>query len=98
MVDPEWWPRRRYAPSTVQTLLPSIGYADGNDVGSLAGYAVTVTHAAASVNAIVDAVGPSEILGGRASLAIAVGHDSGDALLLGVLRGAELDDRDFGWV
>jgi hypothetical protein len=98
MVSPEWWPRRRYAPSTVQRVLRSICYADGKRVGWLADYAVTLTHAASSVNALIDAVGPSRILGDRASLAITVGHDSGDALLLGVLRSAGLDDSDFGWV
>jgi hypothetical protein len=98
MVSPEWWPRRRYAPSTVQSVLPSIGYADGEDVGWLADYAVTLTHAASSVHALIHVLGPARILGDRASLAMAVGHDSGDGLLLGVLRNAGLDDGNFGWV
>jgi hypothetical protein len=98
MVSPEWWPRRRYAPSPVQRALRSIGYADGERVGWLADYAVAWIHAASSVNALIDAVGPLGVLRDRAALAIAVGHDSGDALLLGVLRGAGLDESDFGWV
>lgn len=93
-----WWPEGRYAGSTVHRQLLQLGRQASSDIGWLTSYAICLGHAAASVNALVDHLGPPAISQGKSSLAIAVGHDSGDALLLGVLNQTGMDRRDYGWV
>jgi hypothetical protein len=89
-VNPSYFPGGRYAESRVLVdLHQGLALADENafDFGD---YTLCLGYACLAVAEICAAVGPTILLGPRTSRAVAVGFDSGDLVLLGVLDSSGL--------
>ncbi len=91
-VGPDWWPDRRYAGSAVLADIYRIAYRQGARVaeqkgclGNDAEYPLMMGYGAFAVRELLEQVEPSLVLGGSASLGVAVGFDSGDFVLVGRL-------------
>jgi hypothetical protein len=86
--DPEWVPEHRNARSTVLAQIYEIAYREdgmGNDLGNDAEYPLCLAYGGLAVRDLLRAIDPSIFLGSSPSLGIAVGYDSGDSVLVGML-------------
>ena len=91
-VGPDWWPDARYANSAVLADIYRIAYRQGARVaeqkgclGNDAEYPLVLGYGAFAVRELLGQVEPPLVLGGSASLGVAVGFDSGDFVLVGRL-------------
>jgi hypothetical protein len=82
-VNPQYFPKGRYAESAVLHALHRISASADDDAGEFADYTLCLGFACLAVAAICTAVEPITILGSRASRAVVVGFDSGDFVVLG---------------
>lgn len=94
---PDWWPDSRYANSAVLAEIYRIAYGsdpNANDaaekLGIHAEYFLCLGYGAFALQALLNVVDPSLILGTAPSLGIAVGFDADDFILLGELTPAGL--------
>jgi hypothetical protein len=95
--DQDWEPTGRYAHSPAQAEMYRLA-AEGSEVLGIVDYVLTFAHAAATVNDSIDQTESDLSLGGAQRRGIAVGHDSGDALLLGELTARGLDRSASDWI
>jgi hypothetical protein len=97
LFDTAWRPVGRYAQSPAQALIYRLGAEGGDDVLAVADYVLTFAHAAGTVNDFIEDLGKL-LHGGASSRAVAVGHDSGDAMFLGTLTAAGMDRSSADWI
>jgi hypothetical protein len=91
-VGPDWWPEARYAGSAVLADIYRVAYrqdcvaAEQKEcLGNDAEYPLVLGHGAFAVRELLGQVEPSLLLGRTESLGVAVGFDSGDFVLVGLL-------------
>lgn len=100
MCQLDWWPEARYAHSEAQAEIYQQGSAGSADAAYLADYVMTFAHASLAIQRLL--LQPREALTQLArthgQVAVAVGHDSGDAVLLGTLRTNGLERGDCAWI
>ena len=94
----DWWPDGRYAHSKAQEEIYRLGSQGSADAEHLADYVVTFAHAALTVRRLVERPGAIKALARDPGLAIAVGHDSGDGILLGTLTTTEFERGACDWI
>jgi hypothetical protein len=97
MCDLPWWPVERFAESVSRAAIYRLGATRSADVLHLADYIVTLTHAAATVSMLMSSPPIQALLSDRV-LAVAVGYDSGDAVLLGMNSSSVFEVGDCPWV
>ena len=92
-VGAEWWPDVQYANSTVLAAIYRTAYPQAASplerdecLANDAEYTLVLGYAAFAVREVLGQVEPSLVLGRSEELGIAVGWDSGDAVVLGRLR------------
>jgi hypothetical protein len=83
-VDPPWWPEGRYAGSLVLAGIFRLAYSEGG-LGNDAEYPLSLGYGAFAIREALSRIDPSLILGRSDKLAVAVGFDDGDFILLGEL-------------
>ncbi len=98
MCQLDWWPDRRYAHSEAQEKIYRLGSQGSAEAGHLADYVVTFSHAALTVRRLVERPAAINALARDSGLAIAVGHDSGDGVLLGTLTTKGFERGACDWV
>lgn len=89
-VGPDWWPRSRYAKSSILEAIYRIANPSDPEQTSTsknlcaeAEYALCLGYGTFAAQAILLEMEPALILGGSETLGVAVGFDSGDFVLLG---------------
>ncbi len=99
LFDDTWQPDGRYAHSEAQDRIYRIASEQVEDeVLPIADYVLTFAHAAGTVNTLIDRVNQKLWLGLVAERGIAVGHDSGDGIFLGVLGPGGINRTGAGWI
>jgi hypothetical protein len=97
--DRSWLPDGRYAHSHAQNQIYRIAAGSvGDEVLRIADYVLTFAHASGTVNSLIDRIDRKLTLGPAPVRAVAVGHDSGDAIFLGVVGRAGIDRTKAGWI
>ena len=96
--DHDWEPAGRFAHSPAQADMYQLAATEGSEVLAVVDYVLTFAHAAATVNDLIVQTESSLFLGGSQRRGIAVGHDSGDALLLGELTARGFDRSGSDWI
>jgi hypothetical protein len=99
MAHLEWWPENRYAHSDAQAQIYELGSRGSPDTAHLADYVLTFAHAALTARRLLEEPSPAvTTLAALSPLAVAVGHDSGDGVLLGTLTPTGFERGRCDWI
>lgn len=97
MCSLDWWPDGRYASSEAQAQIYRIASESSASALEVADYVLTFTHAALTARRLMELPVTGEKLAGR-TLGVGVGHDSGDAILLGHLTAIGFERGPCDWI
>jgi hypothetical protein len=93
---PAYWPENRSACSEILSSIYRIAYTPEKGLGNNAEWSLCLAYGAFLVRYLLDRVEPNLIVGGGNPVGVAVGFDSGDFIVLGMLtrHGFVLRNKD----
>lgn len=98
MCSLDWWPDGRYATSEAQAQIYRIASTSAGSVLEIADYVLTFTHAALTARRLVELPEAVDRLAAGRTLGVGVGHDSGDAILIGEITSTGFERGDCDWI